>query len=53
MSCYYLGKRPMCYMHQSKDYVDISFWHSTHLSKKLDVYLVSEKRKKNPFVINS
>jgi hypothetical protein len=43
--CYYLEKRPVCYINQSKDYVDVGFWHSAHLSKKFDSYLVSEKRK--------
>ena len=45
MPCYYIDKRPMCYINQSKDYVDVGFWHSAHLSKKWDDYLVSEKRK--------
>jgi len=43
--CYYIGKRPICYLRQSKDYVDIAFWHSAHLSEKWDAYLVNEKRK--------
>ncbi len=43
--CYYIGTRPICYLNQSKDYVDVAFWHSAHLSKMYDVYLVSEKRK--------
>ncbi len=45
MPCYYIDKRPMCYINQSKDYVDVGFWHSAHLSKKWDSYLVTEKRK--------
>ncbi|WP_178989268.1 DUF1801 domain-containing protein [Winogradskyella schleiferi] len=45
MPCYYIDKRPMCYIHQSKDYVDVGFWHSAQLSKKWDAYLVTEKRK--------
>lgn len=45
MPCYYIDKRPICYIHQSKDYVDVGFWHSEHLSKKWDAYLISEKRK--------
>lgn len=43
--CYYFGKRPICYLNQSKDYVDVGIWHSAHLSKKWDDYLVVEKRK--------
>ncbi|MDN3493493.1 DUF1801 domain-containing protein [Winogradskyella bathintestinalis] len=45
MPCYYINKRPLCYINQSKNYVDVGFWHSAHLSKKWDIYLVSEKRK--------
>jgi len=43
--CYYIGKRPICYINQSKDYVDVGFWHSAHISKEFDSYLVSENRK--------
>lgn len=43
--CYYIGKQPICYLNQSKDYVDIGIWHSAHLSKKWDTYLITEKRK--------
>lgn len=42
--CYYLGTRPICYLNQSKDYVDVGFWHSAHLTKYTE-YMVSEKRK--------
>ncbi|MFK7834143.1 MAG: DUF1801 domain-containing protein [Winogradskyella sp.] len=45
LPCYYLDKRPMCYLNQSKDYVDVGFWHSAHLSKNWDPYLTTEKRK--------
>jgi hypothetical protein len=43
--CYYIGKRPICYLNQSKDYVDVGFWHSAHLSKKWNNYLITENRK--------
>lgn len=42
--CYFLGTRPICYLNQSKDYVDVGFWHSAHLTKYRE-YMVSEKRK--------
>jgi hypothetical protein len=45
MPCYYLGKRPICYLNRSKDYVDVGIWHATHLSKQWDRYLVVENRK--------
>ncbi|WP_179333167.1 DUF1801 domain-containing protein [Winogradskyella costae] len=45
MPCYYIDKRPICYLNKSKDYVDVGFWHSAHLSKQWDAYLISENRK--------
>lgn len=45
LPCYYMGKRPICYINQAKDYIDVGFWHSAHLSKKWDTYLVTENRK--------
>lgn len=42
--CYYLGTRPICYLNQSKDYVDVGFWHTEHITKYTD-YLVTENRK--------
>lgn len=42
--CYYIGKKPICYLNKSKDYVDVGFWHSVHLTK-YNEYLVTEKRK--------
>lgn len=42
---YYLdGKQPFCYLNQSKKYVDLVFWHGTHLTKHKQ-QLVQEKRK--------
>jgi len=42
---YYLdGKQPFCYLNQTKDYVDLGFWHGAHITKHLDK-LVSENRK--------
>lgn len=43
--CYYIGTRPICYLNQSRDYVDVAFWHSEHVTKYAK-HLVSEKRKK-------
>ncbi|EDP71769.1 hypothetical protein FBALC1_04757 [Flavobacteriales bacterium ALC-1] len=43
--CYYIGKRPICYLNQTKDYVDVGIWHSAHLSEKWNTYLITEKRK--------
>ncbi len=29
---YYIDGKPFCYMNQSKDYVDLGFWNSAHLT---------------------
>lgn len=42
--CYYVDKRPICYLNQSKDYIDVGLWHSAHLTKHSE-HLVSENRK--------
>lgn len=42
--CYYIGTRPICYLNQSKDYVDVGFWHSAHLTKHTE-HMVTENRK--------
>jgi hypothetical protein len=44
--CYYIGKKPICYLNAShkKEFVDVGFWHSAHLTK-YDDYLVKEDRK--------
>ena len=33
---YYLEGRPFCYLNQSKDYVDVGFWHANHLTVHMD-----------------
>lgn len=45
--CYYINNKPVCYLNASpkKEFVDVGFWHAAHISKKYEVYLVSEKRK--------
>ncbi|MGF1558804.1 MAG: DUF1801 domain-containing protein [Flavobacteriaceae bacterium] len=44
--CFYHGKSPLCYLNVSlkKQYVDVGFWNSAHLTKHLDK-MVTEKRK--------
>lgn len=29
---FYVEKRPICYLNQSKDYVDVGFWNAAHLT---------------------
>lgn len=42
---YYVeGKRPFCFMGVSKNYVDLGFWHGTHLTNH-EEHLVSKGRK--------
>ena len=45
MPCYYFGTRPLCYLRQANDYLDVAFWHSAYIPEKFGIYLVSEKRK--------
>ena len=33
---YYVGKRPVCYLNQSKDYVDVGFWNAAHLTVNVE-----------------
>ena len=44
--CFFADKHPICYMNAppKKDYVDIAFWNSAHLTKHVEL-MVSENRK--------
>lgn len=46
LPCFYCGKSPICYINvsQKKNFVDVGFWNSAHLTNHLDK-MVSEKRK--------
>ena len=33
---YDIKGKPFCYLNQSKDYVDVGFWHANHLTVHLD-----------------
>jgi hypothetical protein len=33
---YYIQSKPFLYLNQSKDYVDVGFWHANHLTVHLD-----------------
>ncbi len=41
---YYINGKPFCYLNQSKDYVDLGFWHAAHLSVHLE-HLTTAGRK--------
>ena len=44
--CFFAGKQPICYLNKpgKKDYVDIAFWNSAHLTQHVEL-MVSENRK--------
>ena len=42
--CYYIGKRPICYLNQSKDYVDVGFWASAHLTVHLEHFTTKDRK---------
>lgn len=44
--CFYAGKQPICYLNvpKNKDYVDVAFWNSAHLTKHVEL-MVSRDRK--------
>ena len=41
---YYIDKKPFCYLNVTKGYVDLVFWHGTHLQKHQQ-FLISGGRK--------
>lgn len=41
---YYVDNRPICYLNQTKDYVDLGFWNAAHLTVNLE-YMTTAGRK--------
>ena len=41
---FYLNGKPLFYLNQSKDYVDLGFWHA-HLLENHHEFFITEKRK--------
>jgi len=41
---YYISNKPLCYLNQSKDYVDLGFWNASHLTVHLE-HLCTKRRK--------
>ncbi|WP_411031277.1 DUF1801 domain-containing protein [Spongiimicrobium sp. 3-5] len=33
---YYINGKPFCYLNKAKDYVDLGFWHASHLTVHLE-----------------
>ncbi|MEM0519342.1 MULTISPECIES: DUF1801 domain-containing protein [Aequorivita] len=44
MPFFYIENKPFCYLNFSKKYVDLVFWHGTHLTKHKEI-LISDGRK--------
>lgn len=45
MPFFYVDKRPICYINQTKDYVDVVFWNAERFTEFTE-FLVSDKRKR-------
>lgn len=45
MPFFYVDKRPICYINQTKDYVDVVFWNAAHFTEFTE-FLVTDKRKR-------
>lgn len=43
MPFYYVEQRPICYINQTKDYVDVVFWNAARFTKYTEL-LVADKR---------
>ncbi|MDO1501280.1 DUF1801 domain-containing protein [Winogradskyella maritima] len=41
---YYSRDLPLCYLNQSKDYVDLAFWHGEQLEKFQDNYVKTNRK---------
>jgi len=41
---YYISGRPVCYLNHTKDYIDVGFWNSAHLTVHLE-HLTTSGRK--------
>ena len=41
---YYAANKPFCYLNHTKNYVDVGFWHSAHLTVHMDK-MVTQNRK--------
>lgn len=41
---YYINGKPYCYLNQSKDYIDVGFWHAAHLSKHTELMVTAGRK---------
>ena len=41
---YYTTNSPFCYLNHTKDYVDVGFWHSAHLSIHDDKMVTKDRK---------
>jgi hypothetical protein len=44
--CFYAGKQPICYLNvpNGKNYVDVAFWNSAHLTKHLALMVTKDRK---------
>ena len=45
MPFFYVGKRPICYLRQSRDYVDLGFWNAQHITVCQEHFTVAKRKK--------
>ena len=41
---YYIEGTPFCYLNHAKDYVDVGFWHSAHLTVHQDRLITKDRK---------
>ena len=41
---YYSGDTPFCYLNHTKNYVDVGFWHSAHLTVHADKMVTKDRK---------
>jgi hypothetical protein len=46
---YYVGKRPVCFLNKSKDYVDVGFWNAAHLTKHTELMTTTGRKMMKSF----
>ena len=41
---YYTNGIPLCYLNQSKDYVDLAFWHGEHIKEYREHFVTTNRK---------
>lgn len=42
---FYVGTRPICYLNQSKDYVDLVFWNGAHFTVHVENLTLADRKR--------